>query len=75
MLVRLYQYLNSTRHVRELSFDASLLNDPLLSVRPTLNNGILSSTIACDGEHALANILDGVVAIAQSVDIPLENRV
>ena len=50
-----------------------LLNNPLPSVRPTLNNGILSSTIACNGKHALANVLDGVVAmIAQSVEVPLE---
>jgi hypothetical protein len=62
---------NSTRHLRELSLDAGLLNDPLLRIRPTLNNGILSSTIACDGKHVLANILDGVVAIAQFVDVPL----
>jgi hypothetical protein len=63
---------NSTGYLRELSFDAGLLNNPLLSIRPTLNNGIFSSTIACDGEHVLANILDGKVVIAQFGEVPLK---
>jgi len=54
----------SIGHLRELPFDSGLLDCPLLRIRPTLNNSILPSTIARYGEHVVAYVLDGVIAIA-----------
>ena len=68
--------MRGTNHERSLNRHGSqtytrFLNVPLLGRRPPLNNSTLCSTIASNGEHVGAYVLEGIFDIAKFVNISL----